>query len=134
MKRIIALNIFAGFFLTGSAQDGQQYFDAVLTFEDSYHNFESVVQGDTVDYVFEFTYKGDRPLVISNVLTSCGCTASEWPRSHISPGSKGIIKVTFNSNGKFGHQRKIITVLSNASNNRIELIIEAFVLPKRSQF
>lgn len=103
-----------------------------LLFEPTYYDFESVVQGEVVEYYFKFRNVGDKPVLISNVLTSCGCTASEWPKNPIKPSEHGGIMVKFNSSGKLGQQRKIITVLSNASNNRIELIIEAFVLPKRS--
>ncbi len=111
----------------------QEISGPMISFGKSYHDFELVVEGEVVDYVFEFVNIGDRSVAIENVLTSCGCTASHWDKSPIEPRNKGIIKVTFNSTGKIGQQRKVITVVSNDINKRTELIIEAFVLPKRSQ-
>ncbi len=131
---MIQILIFIGFAWAANSQTDQNLPGPILSFEESYHDFETIVQGEIVDYVFKFINKGDRPLVISNVLTSCGCTASEWPKTPIEPGSEGVIKATFNSRGKFGQQKKIITVLSNAPNNRMEIVIKAFVLPKRSNF
>ena len=106
----------------------------LMNFESSFHDFESVVQGELLEHTFKFINDGNRPLVISNVLTSCDCTASEWPKEPVQSGDGGIIKVTVNTTGKLDHQRKIITILSNSVNERIELVVETFVLPKRSQF
>lgn len=130
INRIIYSLVLSVFVLNLSAQ---QVSGPIISFDKSYHDFESLVQGEVVDIVFEFINVGDRPVVIENVLTSCGCTASHWDKTPIEPETKGIIKVTFDSTGKIGQQRKVITVVSNAVTNRTELIIEAFVLPKRSQ-
>ena len=116
------------------ASEAQQKLQPSITFDESRHDFESVLQGKIVDYLFKFQNIGDQPLIIENVLTSCGCTASEWSKAPIKQGGKGVIKVTFDSTGKIGSQRKVITVVSNATSNRIELIIKAFVLPRRSKF
>lgn len=110
-------------------QEGPQ-----IEFEFEQYDFDQVLQGDKPEIHFAFQNTGDRPLVISNVLTSCGCTASDWPTTPIAPGSSSSIRVTFDSTGKIGFQKKIITVLSNATNNRKEVSIVAQVLPKRSQF
>ena len=81
-------------------------------------------------YTFEFTNDGDAPLVLSNVQTTCGCTASSWPREPIAPGASSKIDVTFNSTGKSGHQVKVITIISNATNNPERVKILTNVLKK----
>ena len=106
----------------------------VFIFDNSFHDFESVTQGEVVDHFFEFQNGGNNVLIIENIITSCGCTASEWTKEPIRPGQRGCIKVTFDSTGKIGHQRKIITILSNAESEKTELIVEAFVLPRKSAF
>jgi len=102
---------------------------ARITFEEESHDFGDITQGDKIEYVYAFENTGTEPLILSNVLTTCGCTATDWPRDPIAPGKSGEINVTFNSSGKMGIQNKVITVISNASNpqERIKLITN--VLP-----
>jgi hypothetical protein len=63
---------------------------------------------------FEFTNTGDAPLIITNVLSSCGCTVPTKPTEPILPGKTGKIEVKYNMNP--GPIRKTITVESNAMN------------------
>ncbi len=101
-----------------------------ITFEQDTHDFEDITQGEKVEAVFKFKNSGKEPLVISNVLVTCGCTATQWPREPIEPGKNGELKVTFNSTGKMGKQNKIITVVSNAKQPHSRVKILANVLPK----
>lgn len=99
-----------------------------ITFEESEFDFGDIHQGDKVEHVFEFENTGTEPLIITNVQTTCGCTAPEWPRDPIAPGQDGEIKVVFNSTGKIGRQHKVVTIVSNAPINRVTIISN--VLPK----
>jgi hypothetical protein len=63
---------------------------------------------------FEFKNTGDAPLIISNVLSTCGCTVPSKPDAPILPGKTGKIEVKYNMNP--GPIRKTITVESNATN------------------
>ncbi|MEQ8807605.1 MAG: DUF1573 domain-containing protein, partial [Imperialibacter sp.] len=51
-----------------------------IKFEESTHDFGDITQGDKVEYVFAFSNKGTEPLILSRVLTTCGCTAPSWPK------------------------------------------------------
>ncbi len=104
-----------------------------IKFETSSYDFGDIVQGDKVEYTFKFTNDGDAPLIISNVLTTCGCTASDWPKEPIAPGASSEIDVTFNSTGKIGHQNKVITIMSNASNNPERVKIVTNILLKKEE-
>lgn len=65
--------------------------------------------------VFTFTNVGNAPLVINEVIASCGCTIPKYDRRPIAPGQKGSIEITYNGQGKFtGHFKKSITIKSNA--------------------
>lgn len=103
---------------------------AEIKFEETMHNFGDIHQGDVVTYIFKFKNTGKAPLIISNVLTQCGCTVPEWPKEPILPGKKGEIKATFNSSGKMGAQNKVVTIQSNASNATTTVTIVANVLPQ----
>ncbi|PWJ40750.1 DUF1573 domain-containing protein [Sediminitomix flava] len=97
----------------------------------STHDFGDIYQGDKVSHTFEIENQGTAPLLLSNVKTTCGCTAPEWPKEAIKPGEKANIKVTFNSRGKSGYQNKTITVMSNATESMYRLKIFANVLPPK---
>lgn len=102
-----------------------------ITFAEDTKDFGDIVQGDKVSHTFEFENTGTEPLILSNVLTTCGCTATSWPREPIAPGETSKIEVSFNSTGKKGRQNKVVTVVSNAVNaqERVKLITN--VLPNK---
>jgi hypothetical protein len=102
---------------------------------------EFIAKDNTLDYgkvtkandsgirVFEFTNTGDAPLIITNVLSTCGCTVPTKPNAPILPGKKGKIEVKYNM--ALGPIRKTITVESNATNyegGRIALKIKGEVI------
>jgi len=79
---------------------------------------------------FEFTNTGDAPLIITNVLSTCGCTVPTKPNAPIMPGKTGKIDVKYSMIP--GPIRKTITVESNAVNyegGRIPLKIKGEVIP-----
>ena len=98
-------------------------------FSESKHDFGEVIQGNVVEHYFEFSNVGNLPLVISNIITPCGCTAPTWPKEPIKPGGKGKIKIVFNSSGKIGKQNKIVTIISNTSTQKDRLFIMANIIP-----
>lgn len=102
-----------------------------ITFAQDTKDFGDIVQGDKVSHTFEFENTGTEPLILSNVLTTCGCTATSWPREPIAPGENSKIEVSFNSTGKKGRQNKVVTIVSNAVNaqERVKLITN--VLPNK---
>jgi len=61
---------------------------------------------------FEFTNTGDAPLIITNVLSTCGCTVPIKPEAPIMPGKTGKIEIKYSMIP--GPIRKTITVESNA--------------------
>lgn len=102
-----------------------------IKFDEESHDFGDITQGDRVEHVFAFTNVGTEPLVLSRVLTTCGCTAPSWPKEPVAPGEKGEVKVSFNSAGKMGMQNKVITIISNATNANARVNITTNVLPKK---
>jgi hypothetical protein len=101
------------------ATDGPK---AEIVFEQTMHNFGDIHQGDVVTHVFKFKNTGKAPLIISNVLVTCGCTVPVWPKEPIMPGKKGEITATFNSAGKMGAQNKVITIQSNAPQTTVTIV------------
>ena len=121
MKKLVFVLFLGLISITSFAQSEKQ---AKISFEVSTHDFGDITQGDQVQHVFKFTNSGTAPLVLTNVATTCGCTAPTWPREAILPGESGEILIKFNSAGKMGTQNKVITIYSNANNNpeRIKIV------------
>jgi len=86
-------------------------------------------KGDNGIRSFEFTNTGDAPLIITNVLSTCGCTVPTKPAEPIMPGKTGKIDIKYNMTP--GPIRKTITVESNAVNyeaGRVALKIKGEVI------
>ena len=104
-----------------------------LSFETLRHNFGDIIQGETVSHQFVFTNTGEGDLIISNAKGSCGCTVPKWPKKPIAPGKKAEIKVTFNSSGREGKQKKTVTLVTNAIPNTKVLTISGLVIVPEKQ-
>ena len=100
----------------------------VIEFEKDIHDFGKMIQGEKVSYGFKFKNTGKSDLVISQVNTSCGCTAPKFSQEPIKPGEERVITVTFDSKGRKGIQNKSITVLSNCQPSTTVVRIKAMVI------
>lgn len=101
----------------------------VITFAEKTHDFGDIAQGEKIEYVFKYQNTGNQPLVISDVITTCQCTAKQWSKSPVMPGKSGQITVSFDSAGKMGIQNKVVTIQSNATNSTERVSIRVNVLP-----
>lgn len=119
--------------LKAQSSDQSEKKGPFISFYETSHDFGDITQGDKISYVFKFKNSGTDPLIISEVLTTCGCTATKWSKEPILPGKEGEIEATFNSEGKMGRQNKVITILSNATNQRSAVTIVTNVLPPKKQ-
>ena len=88
-----------------------------IQWDDTLHNFGSIIEGDSVLIKFKFKNTGKTALFILEVLPSCGCTLTDFPRNAILPGDRGIITATFTTQGHPGSVTKNIMVKTNTSNN-----------------
>jgi len=99
----------------------------VIQFEETTHDFGKIIQGEKVSYTFKFKNVGKTDLLISKVSTSCGCTATDYPKDPVAPGESGKIVVTFDSHNKKGFQNKTATVMANTEPNYTTLYIKSTV-------
>jgi hypothetical protein len=106
---------------------------AQITFEEAEYNFGDINQGKKVEKIFQFTNTGNLPLIIDNVLTTCGCTVPEWPKEPIAPKETGQIKVVFDSTAKIGRQNKVVTIRSNSKDGDARIRVSAMVLPPQKE-
>lgn len=101
-----------------------------FTLQNSLFEFGEVKVGATKTINVTFTNTGDKPLIISNVYTTCGCTEVDYPREPFMPGKSGTLKVSYSATEGEGFFSKIITVYTNAKNNKESFKIEGIVVPK----
>jgi hypothetical protein len=99
-----------------------------LTFDKPVHDFGEVI-ADTDNFVeVTVTNTGNRPLIISDVSASCGCTMPKKPEAPIAPGQTDIIEVKFHSKqGQIGEVSKTVTVTANTKEVTHTFEIRAFV-------
>ena len=102
--------------------------EPIITFDKTEHEFGKLLQGEVVTYSFHFTNTGNAPLLITEVKTSCGCTAGDFPREPIKPGQDGLIKATYDSKGHHGFQSRTLSVISNTNPSMTVLRFKADVL------
>ena len=86
----------------GSGKDNT--FGGVVQLDKTVHDFGDILVSDgPVTAIFTAKNVGDKPLLIYNVVSSCGCTNVEWTRKPINPGQTGTIKATFKNDEKGGY-------------------------------
>lgn len=101
---------------------------AAIEFEKVSYNFGTIAPGDVIEHKFNFTNTGKGELVIKDAKATCGCTMPSYPFIPIAPGETGTIGVVFNSTGKLGKQKPIVTLTTNIGTKKIYL--EGYVFPK----
>ncbi len=94
------------------------------------YDFKNIEQGKPVSIAFEFTNISDVPFIISNVRTSCGCTATNYTKEPVLPKKKSTITVTYNA-AKVGYFQKSITVYANTPEQSYLLEIKGTVDAKK---
>jgi hypothetical protein len=92
---------------------------------------QNIPYGSEDLFVFEFKNTAKKAAVISNVQTSCGCTAAERPETPIRKGKKGVIKVHYDTK-RVGAFTKTITVFSNVGDPIILTIKGSVLTPSDS--
>ena len=98
-------------------------------FAEKTHQFNQIQVGTPVVTTFKFKNTSDKPLIVKNVKTSCGCTAPSYPKAPIFSGDSGEITVKYDA-AKVGKFKKSITVQTNVDDAPIILYIEGEVVGK----
>jgi hypothetical protein len=81
-------------------------------------------------YDFILTNTGKLPLVIQNVVASCGCTTPEWTRQPIPVGGKGKVTAIYDPKDRPGQFNKTLSVYTNTTPEVAVLVIKGEVTPR----
>ena len=95
------------------------------------HRFEDAIEGEVLKHEFVFINSGDHPLMISSYKVACSCTVISFPEEPVLPGEKGVLSLSFDTNGKYGFQKRKIEIVSNAKKS-ITLLFKVVVIPKEA--
>lgn len=123
-KLYILFLAFASLLAIRAEAQGQSVAPQAIEFSKKVHNFGKISINDGEQHcTFEFRNTSDKPVVINNIITSCGCTDPAWPKKPIMPGEKGKVEVTYlNDQGPYPFD-KTLTVYTSASTKPIILRI-----------
>ena len=132
MRRLgILLIVLLAGSLTAMGQNGdsgsEKEKNAKITFSKTTHDFGKIPYKGDGSYTFEFENTGKKPLVLTDVRSSCSCTVPDWPQKPFKPGDKGEIEVKYDTRRR-GTFTKWIYVQSNAKNSTVRLKITGEVV------
>lgn len=116
---LVALNFAAGF--------GQQ---AEFNLDHAIYKFPKTNEGIVLEHEFTFTNTGKAPLIFSGYSVQCSCTKVIVPKEPILPDQKGVIKITFDTEGRTFYQDRIISINTNTKKKVEKLRFKVYVEPK----
>ncbi len=102
-------------------------FTSIQWLDSANKHFGKIAEGQKLEVSYRFRNSGNKPLVIQRVQPSCGCTVAEQPNEPVPPGGEGMIKASFNSEGRVGVNHKTLFVYANikgSASNELHFDVE----------
>lgn len=97
-----------------SAQDQKTNTKVAFTIDENVFDYGDIPEdGGLANHTFIIKNTGSEPLVIKQVVASCGCTTPDWTREPIVSNKTGEVKVAYNPKGRPGPFSKNISVYCN---------------------
>lgn len=104
---------------------------AQLTFDTAQWDFGQIAEaGGCVSHVFTGVNRSPRPVVILDVVASCGCTRPEFSRKPILPGDSTRITVTYDPMNRPGAFDRELGVYSTERKRIATLSVRGSVTPR----
>lgn len=103
-----------------------------LAFEKNELELHPAAGDETAVGHFKYQNKGDKPVAIKSVVTSCGCTAAT-AKNNADPGEKGEVTATFKIGDRTGTQQKAITVVTDDPTHSTTTLTLKVVIPQLLQ-
>lgn len=87
-----------------------------ICFQDSVMDCGHLEIKTVTPLVFKYKNIGTKPLVVIDVLLSCGCTQAEWSKKPLMPGDSSQIIINYDADVK-GDFYRTATIVTNSRNN-----------------
>lgn len=127
MKKLV---LFASFLIVAVSAMSQMAVTSLKASENQ-HDFGTFrEEAGRQTYDFYFTNTGTQPLVIQNVVASCGCTTPEWTKQPVPPGGKAKITAIYDPKDRPGAFNKTLSVYTNTKPEVTVLTIKGEVTPR----
>jgi hypothetical protein len=82
-----------------------------IAVDKSIYDFGTIKEDEgSVNAVFTNKNTTKVPIILSEVRTTCGCTAPDWTREPIAPGKTGKVTATYSPRGNVGPFEKSVTI------------------------
>ncbi|MFK7973221.1 MAG: DUF1573 domain-containing protein [Bacteroidia bacterium] len=91
-------------------------------------DFGFIDEGAKIKHTFIVKNGGNASLKIKDVESACGCTVAKLSQWEVAPGKSTKVETVFDSDGKFGKQRKEIVLTTTGG--RVVLALIGVVRPK----
>lgn len=132
-KTITALSLLICLFVSSFsvAQDTVELKLGLFEFETETIDYGEINKNEDGNRTFVFVNKGNSPIIISKVKSSCGCTVPSFSKAPVLPGEKGEITVKYATN-RIGSFAKTLTIISNSSEPQKKLKIMGKILDSKS--
>lgn len=103
--------------------------DGIVRWLEMQHDFGTIHEQDgKVSCTMRLVNDGDSELIITQVRTSCGCTAAGYDKAPIAPGDTARITVTYDPVARPGEFNKDVFVYTNGSPRRSSVSIHGTVI------
>lgn len=97
------------------------------------HDFGDLEKGKPVSYEFSFVNTSKETILITNVKPACGCTATNYTKTPIKPGEKGVVEATYNAAAPGAFNKTVTVTTSEADAAPKILFIKGNVKTEDSQ-
>ena len=104
--------------------------EAVFSVDKRLHKFPKTIEGPKVVHEYLVKNTGTSPLIITGYTVACNCTFVDLP-GPIPPGGTGIVRVTFDTRGKYYQQDRSVILATNGKKEMEQLRFKIFVVPKK---
>ena len=89
--------------------------------------FGKLHSGEIAVMHFRLQNSSTRPIAVTGVDKTCGCTSLEYPQQPLTPTSYEDCSLTFDSRGIRGWQLKVVDLKLSATDRKLRLWVEAHV-------
>jgi hypothetical protein len=86
-----------------------------LHFDEPDQHFKPLANAEDVYAMYRFSNRGKKPLTITTVRPTCGCTTTTLEKTTYQPGESGEIMVDFSIGDHSGEQDKVIEVYHDSA-------------------
>lgn len=101
-----------------------------LLFLETTFNFGEIDEGEIITHKFDFTNTGDKPVRLTDVNATCGCTIADYTKKPTEPGKGGTITVKFVSNNRIGDIKSTVFIEHDGESRVEQLTLTGFVKAK----